>query len=884
MWKLNTSILPEEAYVEKITKFLSHATAHPLRASDLLLWWETIFKPGIRRVTQDYCRRRAELIRSTRAFYSACLGELALEVGEREGTWAEFQSLREKAAQWDLCVLQGARVRSRLVSAGDADDPSVFHLAKEAVNGSRSCVETLTLDGQHVATTPAEVDEMLTQHFQCSFSRQIPTEAGPGVAFLEGVRGKAQLPLHFDCPYSLGELTEALHSLPKNSSPGDDGLPCEFYLAFWPLVGPIFLDMFLEVLRRGTITNSQGNALIRLIPKVEMPLKPTDYRPISLLNCDYKLMASTLAGRLKKTLDKTLGAAQRGGVPGRKIVDNLSLYRDAIAFMEERTELPSDDLLRDPVGPAGAVVGIDLEKAYDLVDRATLWSILSTMGFPEDFIGHLKTLYSVATMSVLNGSRVAGRVQCQSSVRQGCPLSIHLFVLYLEPLLVRLSSVLKGIHLLRRRLVARAYVDDVAVFVDSDVDLLALDAILCSFCAWTGARVNRVKTKALGLGKWAGRVRWPLPWLQTASPLTLLGIPFTSSISETSDRVWASTVGHLHGILKNNISRRFTLFQRVNFIKSEAVSRTVYVGQVLKCPPETVSKIQSAISTFLWSGRLERPQPAISCRPASEGGLGMVNVGLFLQALFVRPILSSFTGPDSVHRDLLLYWLAYPTRDFLPFYLSVSSPLSFFVRPIYLAHVPLLARQLAVAHLFGPTGPRNHRLLYQFWLRELSIPGVVETSCPSYDWPSIWRCAATLPHDVRETFFLFNHRLLFTRVRAHRLVPENSPLCLLCKNLPETDIHLLIECPEKLGMSSWLHSSLVSLGCSAPLADVIRGNLGPGPVSRKVFTLIAAYVHILWKNRPRKKPTTVDEIQFCWTRLQAPPNVQSCLALELLPP
>ncbi len=47
LWKLNTSILPEEAYVEKITKFLSHATAHPLRASDLLLWWETIFKPGI---------------------------------------------------------------------------------------------------------------------------------------------------------------------------------------------------------------------------------------------------------------------------------------------------------------------------------------------------------------------------------------------------------------------------------------------------------------------------------------------------------------------------------------------------------------------------------------------------------------------------------------------------------------------------------------------------------------------------------------------------------------------------------------------------------------------------------------------------------------------
>ncbi len=262
----------------------------------------------------------------------------------------------------------------------------------------------------------------------------------------------------------------------------------------------------------------------------------------------------------------------------------------------------------------------------------------------------------------------------------------------------------------------------------------------------------------------------------------------------------------------------------------------------------------------------------------------MVNVGLFLQALFVRPILSSFTGPDSIHRDLLLYWLAYPTRDFLPFYKSVSPPLSIFARPCYLSNVPPIARQLAVSHLFGPTGPRHHRILYQFWLSDLSIPGVVEALFPAIDWSSIWRRAAALPHDVRETFFLFNHRLWFTRVRAHRLVPENSPLCLLCKNLPESDIHLLIECPDKLSLFSWLHSSLVSLGCTAPLADVIRGNVDPGPLSKKVFLLIAAYVHVLWKNRPRKKSTTVGEIQICWARLQERPAVQLCQVLEPLPP
>ncbi len=116
------------------------------------------------------------------------------------------------------------------------------------------------------------------------------------------------------------------------------------------------MDMFDEVQRRGSITPSQGNALIRLVPKFPDPVKPADYRPISLLNCDYKIMAGTYAGRLKRSLESTLGPSQRGGVSGRRITDNLNLYRDAIAYLEERTETESESLGRDPRSPAGAVI------------------------------------------------------------------------------------------------------------------------------------------------------------------------------------------------------------------------------------------------------------------------------------------------------------------------------------------------------------------------------------------------------------------------------------------------------------------------------------------------------------------------------------------------
>jgi hypothetical protein len=303
------------------------------------------------------------------------------------------------------------------------------------------------------------------------------------------------------------------------------------------------------------------------------------------------------------------------------------------------------------------------------------------------------------------------------------------------------------------------------------------------------------------------------------------------------------------------------------FIKTTAVSRAVYIGQIFECPADVLEKIHSAIMFFLWYGKLERPDPTISYRTARTGGLGMVNIRLFLQALFVRPVLMTLTGPDTVHRGLLRYWLACPTRDFLPYY-SETVPRSFFARPLYLNCVVSLSRNLFMKKLFGPEGPKQHRVLYHSWLAESLKAGAVETLLPDLDWPTMWKRTAALPHDVRETFFMFNHRLLFTRSRAHRLDPANPANCLLCQKTPETDIHLFIECPKRASLFYWLHSKLTSLGYSGPLFPVIRGHGIAGRDSNHQFLLVAAYVHVVWKARTRKRLPEVQEIATYWNLLK----------------
>ena len=74
-------------------------------------------------------------------------------------------------------------------------------------------------------------------------------------------------------PYTAPELKAALLKKKKNKSPGDDGLPYEFYSTFWDLVGRHLTDVMTEILKTGQLCPSQGRALIRLIPKIAAPLR-----------------------------------------------------------------------------------------------------------------------------------------------------------------------------------------------------------------------------------------------------------------------------------------------------------------------------------------------------------------------------------------------------------------------------------------------------------------------------------------------------------------------------------------------------------------------------------------------------------------------------------
>ncbi|KAI9554952.1 hypothetical protein GHT06_020233 [Daphnia sinensis] len=458
------------------------------------------------------------MIRETKFFYQSCIQEMA-EADTFD--WVAFHQLRKFSKSWEESTLKGYGIRSCCFEGQELEKANIFHVNRARVNYRKCCIDKIIASNGTCLSTKEDISGEILSHFSKIFKNQSSPDILAGTDFLEGVRDCFKPTPNLTAPISLPEIRAALMAMKSNKSPGTDGIPYEFYVEFWDVIAPHFLGMFNHILERESLTSSQGQAAIRLIPKSSGPCGISNFRPISLLNCDYKVMASVLARRL----------------------------RDVIQFVDDRGCHDSSNF---PIrGMGAAIVGVDLEKAYDLVNREVLWRILDVMGYPTTFVRWLQTMYS-------------------------------------------------GISLFNEKLTVRAFVDDVTIFISCDEDFTRAGQVLDLFCQWTKARMNKEKTKALGLGTWCSRLTWPLEWLVSAPTLSLLGIKFSHSIVETADRVWNDAFGYLNGILRKNACRRFNLYQRVIFLKSKALSGTVFIAQVLPCKQNMADQILKAVMKFLW--------------------------------------------------------------------------------------------------------------------------------------------------------------------------------------------------------------------------------------------------------------------------------------------
>ena len=215
------------------------------------------------------------------------------------------------------------------------------------------------------------------------------------------------------------ELLTIVKSLPNNKTPGEDGLPSEFYKVFWQDIKYYLLESYKYSYQMGNPTITQIRGILCLTPKQSDPQKLENWRPLSLLNQDYKILSRLVAERVKIALPKIINHAQTGFLKGRYIGQNITTTMDLIYFMQYEN-IPS------------LVIAVDFEKAFDTLEWPFMYQCLEKFNSSSYIKQWVKILYTDIKSCVTNNGWSSEYFSLQRGVRQGCPLSPYMFILCAE--------------------------------------------------------------------------------------------------------------------------------------------------------------------------------------------------------------------------------------------------------------------------------------------------------------------------------------------------------------------------------------------------------------------------------------------------------------------
>ena len=841
-WRLNVSILKDELVKANMGTIWSHLQRKKSSFTNIICWWEELAKPTLKSFYIQQGKEKKKYQMGLINYLEINLRK-QYEIANQTGVtnFEEIKSIKQDIDSYRQHIALGIKVRSRVQDSLANETISKYLIAKQKDISQKKIIHAINDNNGVNLTAFDDIQEHIVNFYKNLYSkRNSDTEKqNYFLSFLSNELSDADREF-LSSPLSIPEVKKIIKDMAENKTPGNDGFPVEFYDENFEIICDDLLTMLTAVLDTGRLSKSQRRAIIILIPKCNNTTSIDNYRPISLLCVDYKILSKVLSERMKKVLHKVIHSKQFCSVPGRSINHCNMELRDIFHF--------ANDLDLEL-----AVVNLDWYKAFDLVSIEFTLKALRKLGFGDTFVNWVSILYNDIESSIQINNILSDFFPVTSSVRQGCPLSMGLFVVYQEAFYRAFvkSQIIRPLRMPdSSETLLIGYADDTNIFITSERSLIEVDRIISHFEKATGAVLNRNnKTKIYGIGKWKGREQWPLIWLKVETDhFFTLGIYHCNSYAGSIEKNWSKCVSAIKSHRQILSNRNLTLFQRCTYTNACMLSKIWYVAHIYPLPRNYAKEINKIIFHYIWNGSYEPVRRSTLCRSKKDGGVGVIDCLIKSQVLLLNSFIKCNIHED-YHNPLMYYYCYTRMHNILEMQYSIHNA-SLITTPYYEIIYGLIQK---VIHVPGFPIVSNKKL-YNFILPNDN--SYAEINYPTFNWKLIWKNFRSIifnPYE-KEIIFKHLHLCLATNQRLAMMRQPTTALCNNCSgNFEHTPIHIFYQCENINPIFLWMLRVLHNICNFKPKSNIrfLYFDTTYENLFQKHICNIFLYIYIItiWKTR-----------------------------------
>ena len=648
IWKFNISHLNDDAYIKAVKTCITQTLkqyAVPVYDSNAYndhnnyesiqlvisdcLFYETLIMM-IRGETVKYSKQKARRTRMSEVSLETKIAEAEdklIRSGQQNDA-NELDRLKNELEEIRRPMIDGLITRSRVSWHEQGERSSKYFLSLEKRNSSRKSIQYIK-DGENIISNNADILQKFSDLYQSKYNQS--NDIVPGQPFIANhitCKLNADESVDLDTEINMSELTCALNSMKKGKTPGSNGFSVEFFRCFWFELGPFLYRAVKESLREGDGLPSHREGIITLIPKKgKSPHTYKGWRPITLLNADYKIVSTVISNRLKSVMSKIINPAQTAYTSGRYIGENTRLVHDIIHWTKNNNK-------------KGIILAADFEAAFESVAWNYLRLVIQELNFGPNLkkmIDHLYLNSKNHSRILLNG-HLGNKIFLQRGIRQGDPGSGYLFNLAVSILTEQIikSTRFKGIQIDRKNEIRISqYADDTILFLDgTETSVTGAIGELHKFGLQSGLKINIEKTCCMAIGTLPEEEINTELNINFVKKLKILGVLVDRDMKNATD----DNIQLKMPVIKNELAqwkrRSLTPIGRICVVKSLLLSKLIHLFTSLPNPSANcIKELEKLLFGFVWGNKNDKIKRTKLVQNYSKDGLNMVHLDSFIKSM-----------------------------------------------------------------------------------------------------------------------------------------------------------------------------------------------------------------------------------------------------------